>query len=83
VIAVVTKTLSPQTIGDDHATPGIFVFHWTFLSVLHSVGIEVAETTPEPFGPRNCDHSSAKAARRQVVKQNPSTMIHFVRMMVA
>src|SRR5436190_1622743 len=36
--AVVTNTLSPTTIGHDHATPATFTFHATFLSAPHSVG---------------------------------------------
>src|SRR5215212_4115080 len=60
-MAVVTKTLSPQTTGDDQATPGIGVFQRTFLPGPHSVGKGGPSTTPDPL-PRNCGDSSAPPA---------------------
>ena len=46
--AVVRKTLSPQTTGDDQATPGILVFQRTFLPGPHCAGKGEPATTPVP-----------------------------------
>src|SRR5882672_3759167 len=62
VTAVVTITLSPTTMGDDHATPGISTFHATFLSLPHSVGSFDSLLRAAAPGPRNCGQSSAHAA---------------------
>src|SRR5215813_1950050 len=43
---------------------GSGVFHKTFFSGLNSTGRPVVSETPEPFGPRNCDQSSASAELR-------------------
>src|SRR5262249_6963401 len=60
VIAVVTMTLSPITIGDDQATPGISTFQAMFLSLLHSVGSWDSLLSAAAPGPRNWGQSSAK-----------------------
>jgi len=71
-MAEVTKTRSPQTIGEDHARPGIFVFHTTFSVALHRSGKPAPSLTPEALGPRNCGQfSPAKAAE---VKLHKPTM---------
>src|SRR5262249_13200240 len=57
VMAVVTKTLSPTTIGHDHATPGTSAFQATFFFALHSSGSFGSSITPVPSGPRNCGQS--------------------------
>src|SRR5262245_12829581 len=61
VMAVVTNTLSPETIGQDQAAPGTSTFQATFLSGPHSAGIGSADS-PLPPGPRNCGQSPPPAA---------------------
>src|SRR5882724_5139974 len=54
-MAVVTKTLSPQTTGHECASPGIGVFQRMFVPLVASqvVGVGLPSATPEAFGPRN------------------------------
>jgi hypothetical protein len=61
VMAVVTKILSPQTIGCDQATPGTLIFQATFFSALHSVGSLESSEIPTAAGPRNCGQSPSAA----------------------
>src|SRR6187455_535869 len=69
LIAVVTNTWSPQTIGDDHARPGISAAHATLIVVDHFVGSVATGETARPDGPRNCGQvlSGAGAAGTSVV----------------
>src|SRR5688500_19193773 len=53
-IAVVTKILLSQTIGDEWPRPSIGVFHLMFLLVLHSAGKFFSVEIPDPSGPRHC-----------------------------
>jgi len=48
--------------GDDHALPGIGVFHATPLDSLHSTGRLWSLETPSPVGPRNSGHGVAATA---------------------
>src|SRR5688500_19778893 len=64
-IAVVTKILLSQTIGDEWPRPSIGVFHLMFLVVLHSAGKFFSVEIPEPSGPRHC--SQLPAADEPVV----------------
>src|SRR4051795_12350125 len=56
LIAVVTKTRSPQTIGDDQPRPGTSAFHATLVVVDHVVGTLSIADTARPACPRNCGH---------------------------
>src|SRR5258708_6774243 len=68
-MAVVTITLSPTTMGDDHATPGTSTFQAMFLSLLHSLGsLDSLLSAAEP-GPRNCGQSSAHTAAGAPTRQ--------------
>src|SRR5262249_48376547 len=58
--ATVTKTLSPQTTGDDQPRPGTLAFQSTFLSAPHSAGSCLSVLTAVPPGPRNDGHSSPR-----------------------
>ena len=62
--AVVTKTRSRQTMGDDQPRPGTSTAQATF-SVVDQVlaAASIRSATPDPPGPRNCGHSSGPAAR--------------------
>src|SRR5687768_5740044 len=53
--AVVTKTRSPHTTGQENPSPGSGVFHLTFLpaGTSHMVGAATVDT-PEANAPRNC-----------------------------
>src|SRR6187397_430532 len=54
LIAVVTITWSPQTIGEDQPRPGTSAFQPTLMVVDHFVGsVSIAEIA-RPDGPRNC-----------------------------
>src|SRR6187549_24844 len=72
LIAVVRNTWSPQTIGDDHARPGISAVHATLIVVDHFVGSVASDDTARPAGPRNCGHvasaGTGAAATRGVTK---------------
>src|SRR5438132_8938341 len=54
-MAVVTKTLSPQTTGQECASPGIVVFQRTFVPLVASqlVGVVFPSATPVALAPRN------------------------------
>ena len=65
---------SPQTIGDDHARPGIFVFQTTFSVALHLSGRPEPSLTPEDPGPRNCGQFSAADARGPTTRGRQCTM---------
>jgi hypothetical protein len=41
-------------MGDDHASPGMAVFHATFSVALHVMGRFVSAERLNPDGPRNC-----------------------------
>jgi hypothetical protein len=56
-MAVVTITLSPHTMGDDHPVPGSLIFQRTFFPGPHSVGSFVSAVRLVPLGPRNCGQS--------------------------
>src|SRR6185436_1885944 len=63
-VADVRKTLSPTTIGDDQPSPGIAVFHATFVVADHSSGRPVSGEWPWPSGPRKRGQSWAQRSRR-------------------
>jgi hypothetical protein len=56
---VVTKTLSPETIGDDRPSPGIATFQRMFFVGDHSNGAFVSRLIPSPRCPRHMGQSSA------------------------
>src|SRR5436305_3795669 len=60
--AVVTKTLSPHTIGCDQPTPGNFAFQATWSSADQVSGCFASVATPSPSGPRNRGQFCAAAA---------------------
>ena len=62
--AVVTKTVSPQTIGLDTARPGMGVFHAspTPRGASHVVGVLRPSATPDAWRPRNEGQSCASAS---------------------
>src|SRR5688572_29971347 len=64
-VAVVTKTLSFQTMGEDQDSPGISVFQATFSVVDHLVGRLVSVERPWPVGPRKRGQFSAEASARR------------------
>src|SRR5262245_53626644 len=55
----VMYTLPPATTGDDTPRAGSAAFHFTPLSLDHSVGRFFSGDTPVAFGPLNCDQSAA------------------------
>src|SRR5687768_3407793 len=61
-VAVVTKTLSFQTMGEDQDSPGISVFQAMFSVVDQFVGSLVSEEVPWPVGPRKRGQFSAEAS---------------------
>src|SRR5688572_11596091 len=62
-VAVVTKTRSSQTIGDDQPTLGSSVFHTTFDSALQCSGTFFSVEIPWRVGPRKVGQFSARLAR--------------------
>src|ERR1039457_969092 len=60
-VAVVTKTRSPQAIGEDQDSPGRGVFQATFSVALHLAGRPVSLEMHCAVGPRNCGQFSAEA----------------------
>src|SRR5262245_13118484 len=63
--AVVRKILSPHTMGQDQATPGILTFQAMFLSPPFSsrpqlVGSSFSLDRPRASAPRNCGQSSER-----------------------
>src|SRR5918997_1593536 len=63
-IAVVRKTLLPQTIGEEWPRPGTAAFHLRFLVALHSTGRFFSGETPEPSGPLHCGQFASAPAER-------------------
>src|SRR5579859_6689438 len=68
-VADVTKTLSPHTIGEDQPSPGIAVFHATWVEASQDRGSVASAESPCPVGPRkrgqlDSDCAQAGAARR-------------------
>src|SRR5437762_1529163 len=80
--AVVTKILSPETMGDDQARPGSATFHCTFLSGPQASGSLESSATPAPLGPRNCGQSPPGARLVRNRKDPASTRKKAVRMSV-
>src|SRR5262249_22636475 len=60
LVAVVTITRSPHTIGEDQPKPGISAFQTTLELALHSIGTPVSEEMPCPVGPRKPGQLSAR-----------------------
>src|SRR5580658_4932383 len=58
LITLVTKILSPHTIGDDQPEPGTSTFQTTFSVADHLSGSAGSSTTPVDPGPRNCGQLS-------------------------
>src|SRR5215212_4822972 len=54
VVTVVTKTLPPVTIGEDHPRPGISNDHSTFSVFDQRSASRACEPTGFDSGPRNC-----------------------------
>ena len=73
LIAEVTKTVFPHTMGDDQPRPGISRTHETFLSRDQRVGSDPLEATAEPPEPRNCGQfsSATDEARSAEKRQTP------------
>ena len=69
VTAVVTKTLPPVTIGDDHPRPGIVATHSTFSVFDQRSGSALLSPTGFRSGPRNCGQSGS-AARTTMLNQS-------------
>src|SRR5688572_29980969 len=57
-MALVRKTQSPQTMGDDQPRPGISRFHATFSVADQRSGSVVPRPMPRDFVPRNCGQFS-------------------------
>jgi hypothetical protein len=57
VVTVVTYTLSPVTIGDDHPRPGISRDHSTFSVFDQRSARRACAPTGFESGPRNCGHA--------------------------
>jgi hypothetical protein len=57
----VTKTRSPETIGDETPTPPMAAFHATFSVALQRTGRFFSSEAPVPRGPRHCGQSAAAA----------------------
>src|SRR5580658_8688009 len=58
LITLVTKILSPHTIGDDQPEPGTSTFQTTFSVADHLSGSAGSSATPVDPGPRNCGQLS-------------------------
>src|SRR5262249_1273387 len=73
LIAVVTNTGSPHTMGLECASPGIGVFQSTFEPFVASqlTGVGLPSPTPDAFGPRNEGQSRAQvidaSVRRAII----------------
>src|SRR5262245_3359680 len=67
----VMTTLSPATTGEESPL-GAGTFHLTFLSGPNSTGGFWSSATPDPFGPRNCGHTSGLSAPTATVVSTPS-----------
>src|SRR4029434_3340981 len=59
VVTVVTYTLPPATIGDDHPRPGISCDHSTFSVFDQRSASRLWTPTGFEFGPRNCGQSTS------------------------
>src|SRR5712691_1614132 len=88
-MAVVRKTLLPQTTGEEWDRPAIGVFHLMFLVAVHSTGRFFSVETPRPPGPRHCGQfgvaalttvalKNINAERRKVTKLALERMIGFI-----
>src|SRR5690349_14734618 len=76
LIADVTKTVSPQTIGDDQPWPAMGTAHFTWSVVDQRSGIrETAGATPLMSWPRNPGHVSAALGPAPAVA-TPARTIH-------
>src|SRR5262245_31994607 len=73
LVAVVTRTRSPHTMGDDQPDPGISVFHATLEVELHSSGKSVSPEMPCPVGPRKRGQFSARAVQENTMSSNANT----------
>src|SRR5262249_50375843 len=72
VTAVVTNTLSPQTIGDDRARPGTLPFRAPFLPAPPPSGSCFPADWLLAPGPRNCGQLSARpAGARHASQRHP------------
>src|SRR3712207_3371463 len=77
LIAVMTKTLSPQTTGLACERPGMGVFHRTLfcdLAASHRVGVRRPSETPEALAPRNWGQFCARAASVSVRSMSGSVI---------
>ena len=71
-ICDVTKTRSPDTIGDDTPRPPSGAFHATFSVALHLTGRFFSSVAPVPRGPRHCGQSAADSdAVRAIANKQP------------
>jgi hypothetical protein len=82
--AVVTYTLSPQTMGDDQPRPGTSAVHATLSVADQRVGRLEESATPAPFVPRNCGQLPSSAgseavAQRQSRSQDGESRMKHVR----
>src|SRR5262249_32312092 len=59
---VVTKTRSPQTMGEECPLPGIAAFQRMFSFSVQWIGTAVSLLVPSPRGPRHCGQFSANDA---------------------
>src|SRR6188474_1291698 len=74
-ICDVTKTRSPDTIGDDTPSPPIAAFHATFSVALHRTGRFFSSVAPVPRGPRHCGQSAADAETLSAIVRPTATLI--------
>jgi hypothetical protein len=72
-ICDVTKTRSPDTIGDDTPTPPSGARQATFSVAFHVTGRFFSSVAPVPRGPRHCGQSAADSdAVRAIANAQPS-----------
>src|SRR5262245_10832625 len=62
LMALVTKTWSPQTTGELQPSPGMLAFQTTFSVSLHTSGSDGSSSPIPACVPRNCGHWSVAAA---------------------
>src|SRR6187549_1367893 len=84
LIADVTKTVLPTTIGDDQPCPGTSIDHFTCSVFDHVVGSAASGARPFIAGPRNPGHAGGDAAESDAAttRVRPSDWIDRKRILI-
>src|SRR5580765_1673196 len=76
LIAEVTNTVSPATIGDDQPRPGTSIAHLTLAVFDHRSGSRAPMARPSMPGPRNPGHSGGGAKPATAATVTPAPTAH-------